>query len=75
MKCVGGTARILITVAMTALAVGAVSTANAQTYHVIHDFSGPDGEVSFGELTFDKSGNLYGSAMNHDWCLRSGRPS
>jgi uncharacterized repeat protein (TIGR03803 family) len=42
-----------------------MQAAQAQTYKVIHDFSGGnDGERPLGTLTADGAGNLYGSAGN-----------
>jgi uncharacterized repeat protein (TIGR03803 family) len=41
------------------------TAAQAQTYKVIHDFTGgQDGQRPFGTLTADGAGNLYGSAGN-----------
>jgi uncharacterized repeat protein (TIGR03803 family) len=35
--------------------------AAAQTYTVIHNFTGPDGATPYGTLTMDRAGNLYGT--------------
>lgn len=37
------------------------STAHAQTFQVIHSFTGPDGYGPFAGLTMDSSGDLYGT--------------
>ncbi len=51
-------------VALT-IAVGLpFSAARAQTYMVIHNFSGQDGENPSAGPTLDKSGNLYGTTYN-----------
>jgi hypothetical protein len=37
--------------------------AQAQTFTVLHQFSGPDGAASVAGLTMDRAGNLYGTAL------------
>ena len=44
-----------------ALAIVAMQPAQAQTYKVLHNFTGQDGATSFAGLTMDKTGNLYGT--------------
>ena len=39
----------------------AVISAHAQTFRVIHSFSGPDGQSPGGRLVMDSAGNLYGA--------------
>jgi uncharacterized repeat protein (TIGR03803 family) len=54
--------------AVTALAIvfalifAATQTAQGQTFKVLHDFSGPDGDAPTGGLIMDNAGNLYGVA-------------
>ena len=38
--------------------------ADAQTYAVLHTFTGPDGQNPIAGLTMDAAGNLYGAASN-----------
>jgi len=52
-------ATVLLTVFM--LAVAAAPAAQGQTYSVIHNFTGSDGDSPQAGLTFDKAGNLYGT--------------
>jgi uncharacterized repeat protein (TIGR03803 family) len=35
-------------------------TSSGWSYNVIHTFTGPDGDIPLGQMTFDASGNLYG---------------
>src|ERR1700760_4053887 len=53
---------------MTLLAITllfALTTANAQTYSVIHAFSGgADGALPLSGLTMDRAGNLYGTTAS-----------
>ena len=44
------------------LTVGAASSTQAQTYTVIHNFTGAEGAYPDAGLTLDKAGNLYGTA-------------
>ena len=52
-------AAVVLTVFM--LAVAAPPAAQGQTYSVIHNFTGSDGDSPQSGLTFDKAGNLYGT--------------
>src|ERR1035437_8869918 len=55
---------IVITLFATlALAVVATPSAQAQTFQVIHDFTGADGEAPIAGLTIDRGGNLYGAVQ------------
>ena len=45
------------------LSLLAVQPAMAQTYSVLHSFTGPDGSVPGAGLTRDASGNLYGTTI------------
>ena len=50
-----------------ALTIGATVTAQAQTYNVIHNFSGGlGGSEPTSGLTFDAAGNLYGTTFEGD---------
>jgi uncharacterized repeat protein (TIGR03803 family) len=40
-----------------------VTTAQAQTFTVLHNFTGPDGSTPEAGLTMDRAGNLYGTAL------------
>ena len=44
-----------------ALVVAATPAAQAQTFKVIHTFTGPDGADAFAGVTLDAAGNLYGT--------------
>src|SRR5271165_1116545 len=58
------TAALAIAIVL-ALTVVVAQSAQAQTYQVIHNFSGgQDGERPLSTLTIDQAGNLYGSAGN-----------
>ena len=50
-----------------------IRTSTGWRYQVIHNFHGPqsDGELPFGELIFDKAGNLYGTTFSfgHSTCV------
>jgi uncharacterized repeat protein (TIGR03803 family) len=55
-----------MTVAVTALAtlsIVAAAQAHAQTFTVIHSFSGPDGGNPVAGVTLDQAGNLYGTTQ------------
>jgi len=43
--------------------LGTVIAVHAQTFTVIHSFSGPDGAAPVAGLTMDAAGNLYGTAQ------------
>src|ERR1700690_1775589 len=43
------------------LAIAFSTPAQAQTYNVLHDFTGPDGAYPYGTLTMDRAGNFYGT--------------
>jgi uncharacterized repeat protein (TIGR03803 family) len=45
------------------LAVAVTQLAQAQTYTVLHNFSGPDGAAPSAGLIMDSAGNLYGSTI------------
>ena len=45
------------------LALVSANAAHAQTFSVIHSFSGPDGDLPKGGLTIDRAGNLYGTTF------------
>ncbi len=56
-----------VTIALVLFAIGIihVPSAEAQSYTVIHDFTGSqDGERPLSTLTVDRAGNLYGTANN-----------
>ena len=57
--------RVGVTAAALAIAFLLVSvstsTAHAQTYQVIHTFSGPDGAIPVAGLNIDRGGKLYGT--------------
>jgi uncharacterized repeat protein (TIGR03803 family) len=55
-------ARHIVTL-VVALLLAAV-TAQSQTYHVIHNFSGNDGALPYGGPTLDASGRLYGTTYS-----------
>src|SRR5271165_3965855 len=44
-----------------ALAVFAAGSAHAQTFTVLHTFTGPDGLTPYSGVTLDRGGNLYGT--------------
>jgi uncharacterized repeat protein (TIGR03803 family) len=49
------------------LAVFAIQTVQAQTYQVLHNFTGgSDGAGPFAGLTIDQAGNLYGTTSGYD---------
>lgn len=52
----------LIGLLMLAAIVAAGSIAQAQTFTVLHGFSGPEGSQPNAGLTMDRAGNLYGTA-------------
>jgi uncharacterized repeat protein (TIGR03803 family) len=53
----------LASIVLFALAVVPTHSAQAQTFSVIHNFTGgQDGGVPFGGLTLDRTGNVYGTA-------------
>src|ERR1017187_9922647 len=57
----GGAMAALAIVSVYALPLVSAHSAQAQTYTVIHTFTGNDGAIPFAGLTMDSSGNLYGS--------------
>jgi len=56
-------AKILTLAIMVALAIAAAPSAQAQTYQLIHDFSGSDGAHP-SALVMDAAGHLYGATQN-----------
>ncbi len=56
-------ARILTLAIVLALAIAAAPSAQAQTFQLIHDFSGSDGSHP-SALVMDAAGHLYGSTQN-----------
>lgn len=53
----------LATIILFALLVAFIPAARAQTYRVIHDFTGgADGLRPLATLTLDRAGNLYGTS-------------
>ncbi len=55
-------ARLAGMAALSILLVTAI-TARAQTFTVLHNFSGPDGQFPRAGLTMDQAGNLYGTTL------------
>jgi uncharacterized repeat protein (TIGR03803 family) len=55
------TSTVLCALAIPLLLILAVVSAQAQTYTVLHAFSGPDGNAPFAGLIADRAGNLYGT--------------
>ncbi len=54
---------VLISLTVLALAIAIVPAAHAQTFTVLHNFTGgPDGANPLNGLTIDAAGNLYGTA-------------
>jgi uncharacterized repeat protein (TIGR03803 family) len=45
------------------VAAFAMPTVFAQTFQVIHNFTGPDGQDAYAGLTMDQAGSLYGTAV------------
>ena len=56
-------AKILTLAIVVVLAMAAAPSAQAQTYQLIHDFSGPDGAHP-SALVMDAAGHLYGATQN-----------
>ena len=56
--------RFLITALIVFFLLAAMRPAGAQTYTVLHTFTGPDGQNPVAGLTLDAAGNLYGAASN-----------
>lgn len=52
----------LILLATLAAILGFIPAAQAQTFTVLHSFTGPDGATPLAGLTMDRAGNLYGTA-------------
>src|SRR5271157_173139 len=48
-----------------ALAVVLTPSACSQTFHVIHQFSGEDGQLPYAGLTSDAAGRLYGTTCGN----------
>ena len=53
---------IAVVIGMLLLAIFAAQAVQAQTFTVLHQFSGPDGATPEAGLTMDRAGNLYGTA-------------
>lgn len=51
---------------MSLLAVAACPLVHAQTFEVIHNFSGPDGIEPLAGVTLDSAGNLYGTTESNN---------
>ena len=51
----------LVLAVLFVLTVAAIPAAQAQTFSVIHDFSGTDGFAPYAGVTLDAAGNLYGT--------------
>lgn len=66
----------LSTLFLCVLAVLVSAAAQAQTFTVLHNFSGPDGATPNAGVTIDRAGNLYGTTsmagnhncLNHEGC-------
>ena len=52
---------VLLTLTAFLLLAGVSEIAQCQTYQVIHNFTGPDGESPYGGPALDRLGNLYGT--------------
>jgi uncharacterized repeat protein (TIGR03803 family) len=52
---------VVVLIAMWILALSAIQPAQAQTFTVLHTFTGPDGANPVGGLVQDDAGNLYGT--------------
>jgi uncharacterized repeat protein (TIGR03803 family) len=62
-------ARAQLLLCLILLLFAAISTSQAQTFSVIHAFSGgPDGGVPYAGLTMDRAGNLYGTTSAGGVC-------
>ncbi len=56
--------KAFVLLAASILLVFAASAVQAQTFAVIHSFTGPDGDVPEAGLTMDRAGNLYGTTRS-----------
>src|SRR6267378_7232433 len=48
---------------MLVVALAAITSAQAQTYSVLHTFTGPDGASPAAGVTLDTQGNLFGTTL------------
>jgi len=55
--------KLAAVLALTALTIVAARPSVAQTFTVLHTFTGPDGATPESGLTMDRAGNLYGTAL------------
>jgi len=66
-RTISRTATVALAMAILfALTVVATHAAQAQTFTVLHSFTGgQDGGYPYARLTFDRAGNLYGTAPDY----------
>jgi len=56
--------RMTFAMLVSALLLFATLQLQAQTFTVLHNFTGPEGDYPYAGLTMDRAGNLYGTAGN-----------